>query len=535
MADAPPSDLLRWPAASLQGLQRQIVREWRSGPIHQFSIAGPRPRGLALRPRDFRPSDPARGTEVLAGAFRYGGQSLDAADPWRQASPSRRFATWLHGFGWAPDLLATGEEGEGAALRLWLDWRRVFGRYNAFAWSGEPLERRVFNLTCATPAIILRASEAEAAALLDSLARQARHLLTDDEDPGREAERACVAALAGAALVGPAGDRMLARSLARLAKAAPQAVLRDGVHASRSPERGLELLFDLLALDDALSQRGAPAPLDVARSIDRLGAAVRFFSLPGARLPAFNGGEAGTPSRAATALALEAAASEPPTSVPYGRFHRLETRSLAILVDAGGSGHGCPQTGAIEVVADGRWRLIVGSAASSKTAPGESPRGPHGGSCLTLGESWPAPSDVEVERREGDGAVWLDLAFGGWSRELGLTCLRRLYLDDKAGELRGEDAMTPSGAARRGTSSFEIRFRLAPGVAAQIAADGHSALIRPGGGPGWRLRSDVELRLEPGVIFEAGAPQASEVLILAGIVSLAKGARIRWKLSRDSS
>ena len=49
--------------------------------------------------------------------------------------------------------LIVGENNSGKsaivdALRLTLDWRRVFGRWNTFSWSGRRLDRRVFNLAC---------------------------------------------------------------------------------------------------------------------------------------------------------------------------------------------------------------------------------------------------------------------------------------------------------------------------------------------------------------------------------------------------
>src|SRR5579871_4274340 len=179
MADAPqaPPDLIRWPLDALAGIGRQVGREWRAGPVHRLTIAGPRPKGLLVRPRDLRPPDLARGAQVMAGTFGFGGETLTVGpggDPWRTPTPSRRFAAALHGFGWAPDLIATGEAGEREALRLWLEWRRVFGAFNAFAWSGEALERRVFNLLCAAPALLPLASEAEGSGLVAELARQAR-------------------------------------------------------------------------------------------------------------------------------------------------------------------------------------------------------------------------------------------------------------------------------------------------------------------------------------------------------------------------
>ena len=50
----------------------------------------------------------------------------------------------------------------------------------------------------------------------------------------------------------------------------------------------------------------------------------------------------------------------------------------------------------------------------------------------------------------------------------------------------------------------------------------------------WRLRRDAgAIRVEPGAVFEDGEPRAAPVLILAGAVYPADGARIRWKLSKD--
>jgi uncharacterized heparinase superfamily protein len=523
---------------------------------------GLRTNGLTIRPRDFRPADPARGERILAGEFQFGGETIEVGvggDPWGQPAPSRRFALALYGFDWLRDLLAVGEPGLREALRLWLEWRRAFDRGGAFGGSGLPLERRVFNLACAAPALAPLVSDAEGAAFVDSLASQVRRLAAERGDTARAAERSVVAALVGASLSGKAAAAMLAASLKRLAGLIPQAVLRDGVHASRAPERGLELLFDLLALDDALSQRGAPSPLEVSRGIDRLSAAARFFALGDGRLATFHGGEGSTAARVAAALALDAGAGEAAKSTPYGGYHRLEGSGLQVLADAGPtpepawSGEACAQLGALAVVVDGR-RLILGSEwSAAANADAAARRGPEGGSCLQLGDAWPGgalrprrlgggpverleggPSEVKAERRQDGAAVWLDIAHGGW-QALGFGATRRLYLDTDAGDLRGEDSLTPVGRPRRAGCELTIRFHLAPDVAASLAVDGRSALLRPAGGAGWRLRSDAEaMRLAHDLAFEAGAPRAAQVLMLTGLASPAEGARVRWRLSRDA-
>jgi uncharacterized heparinase superfamily protein len=559
-APQPLPAAVRVPFAALAAVGRQMQAEWRAGALHRLAISHPRPTGLAVRPRDPRPADAARGERLLAGRFTLAGETLDVGpgDPWGSGAPSRRFASALHGFVWTPDLMATGEAGARETLRLWLEWRRLFGRFNAFAWTGLALERRVFHLAIAAPALLPLASEAEGAALLDGLARQARHLLTEPGDPGRAAERAAVAALAGAVLAGAAGDGLLARALPQLDRLLAVAVLPEGVHASRSPERVLELLFDLTCLDDALSQRGAPAPAEAARAIDRLATATRFFALADGRLPAFQGGEPVSRERVATALAVDAAASPPAKSAPYGGYHRLEGRGLQVMVDTGAApagafaGDACAQLCALTVLCDGR-RLVEGSAWSAKADVGGALRGPAGGSCLTIGEAWPGavlrhgllagglesrleggPAEVKVEWHETADAAWLDLAHDGW-RGAGLAATRRLFLDMAAGELRGEDLITCLGRPLGERLGYVVRFHLSPGVAASIAADGKSALLRPAGGAGWRLRSDsAGVRLDPSAAFEDGEARATQVLSLVGLVLAPDGARVRWKLSRDA-
>ena len=85
---------------------------------------------------------------------------------------------------------------------------------------------------------------------------------------------------------------------------------RDGGHASRSPEAGLELLLDLLTLDDALAQLSEPAPEAVRDAIARLTVGLNVLTLPDGRLVAMQGGGPSTAARVAAApVAVSAGAS----------------------------------------------------------------------------------------------------------------------------------------------------------------------------------------------------------------------------------
>jgi uncharacterized heparinase superfamily protein len=549
-------------AAVAVAARRRFGQEWAGTPPHRWILARGRPEGLAAIPRDLRPANLSAGRQILAGAFVLGGETMAPGvrgDPWNRASPSRRFAVALHRFCWMRDLLVAGPEGASEGLRLTLEWSRVFGRWNAFAWNSEVLERRVFNLACAARALCARASDAEAARITHDLCRQARALLQVDDGPARAAERAAVAAIAGAALSGRAGERLLARGLARLRRALPATVTPDGGHASRSPQAALELLFDLTTLDDALSQRGLSAPEELLRAIDRLSGAVRFFTLQDGRLAAFQGGEELERAYIAAARAQDDF-GERATPVARNGYHRLEARSLQIFADAappaagGWSVAACAQPLAIEVLV-GQRRLIVGGGwspdahapqamrlvdAASTASIGDAACGAplRGFSAKVLGPQLiGAVRRVDAKRHEASGALWLELAHDGWAERFGLRHERRLYLDVENDELRGEDRFAPvagkGGAGGRKFVPFVVRFHLHPDVQAQIARDKKSVLLKlDGDDRGWWLRNDaVEVVLQPSVHYRLGQPRRSQQVVLRGQVRISEGARVRWKLS----
>ncbi len=545
---------------------RQVGAEWRHSWTHRALLNWPRPDGLGAAPRDLRPADPENGRRIIAGALVFAGETLapgPRGDPWDRASPSRRFAMALHRMGWLRDLTALGDAGCAEGLRLVLDWRRQFGRWNAFSWSPEVLEHRVFNLACAARAITLRASEAETDQIACDLARQARYLLSIDEGPVRASERAVAAAVAASALGGQAGEGLLRRALRRLQRTLPATVQPDGGHESRSPQSALELFFDLATLDDALVQLGLPAPDEVMRAIDRLAAAVRFFTLADGRLAAFQGGEELTAAYVAAARAQDEFGDRA-TPVKRNGYQRLEAGSLQVLVDAGSPAEGpwsvtaCAQPLAIEVLAASR-RLIVGAGwspeghgaaalrlvdAASAASVGDAPCGQpiRGFPARVLGPRLrDAGGEVEVTRHEAPGALWLELGHEGWGGKFGLRHDRRLFIDSEADELRGEDRLTPMNTPSRNEGRrfvpFTVRFHLHPEVSALIAQDKTSVLLKAEGEEtAWWLRSDApDVTLEASTHYQSGQPRRTQQIVLRVQARLDAGARLRWKLSAAQS
>jgi uncharacterized heparinase superfamily protein len=569
---AGPSGATRLPGQTLAlaltaGVGRRLHREWIASALRRALVGGGgRIEGFSVHPKDMRPTDPEAGARLLSGSFVLAGAALQSGpkgDPWDRPSPHRRFAVALHRFTWMPDLLATGAAGRGEGLRLYLEWRRLFGRWNAFAWAPEVLERRVFNLACAAKWICGQASDAETALIARDLVRQGRYLLDSIDGPERAAERAACAALAGCAVSGEAGVRLRVRALARLAKALPRTVLPDGGHASRSPQAALELLFDLQTLDEALAQRGLASPEEVTRAIDRLTGLIWFLTLSDGGLPAFQGGE--ELSRHYVAAARAAEDETAPRQLPAMRngYHRLDGKTLQVIVDAAPPPTGpfslnaCAQPLAVEILAGGR-RLITNCGWSPDAAGPQALRLIDAASTATLGDQpcgeilsglsaallGPrldhAFARIGVDRREAAEGVWLEVSHDAWSARYRMVHRRRIYVDPITDELRGEDRFDP---LPRATASNEkvrrfvpiaVCFHVHPGVRASLALDKKSVLLRAEGQDvGWWLRNDAaEVSVEASVHFHNGLPRRSQRVVLRGQARTDVAARIRWKLAR---
>ena len=552
-----------WPAVAGRVLTRQMWIELYGLPGYAMTLGLSRATAFAATPRDFRPADINLGKAVLGGRFPLAGSNLEAeapADPWNRPSPSKAFAVDLHAFAWLPGLMLHGERGAREALRLTLAWTDTFSRWSPFAWEPQILARRVFNLACAAKKMGAVASEADRLRLADTLGRQARQLLRPPGGLAGKAERLVAAAVAGCVLAGPAGAGLRRAALGRLPGALRVTVAGDGGHASRAPEAGMELLLDLLTLDDALSQLSEPAPEAMGGSIIRLTTALRLQVLPDGRLAGFQGGGPSSPARVAAARAHDEHAEATAGAVgTVGGLARIRSPLLTIMTDAGSPGRGawseaaCAQPLALEIVC-GKDRIVTGCGWTPRAADRQGLRLTPGHSTLTLGEqSFAEPLGgwkgellgarlygrqyhVTSERRDGDGAVWLEVEHDAWAQPFGLMHQRRLYLDQRLDELRAEERLHPAAGPRDVVrviaAPYAVRFHLEPGVQASLARDRRSILLRGHSGRGWWFRTDgPDVAIEPSVHVDEGLTRRSLQVVVRGSARTDAETKIRWKLS----
>ena len=550
-----------WPALAGRLLSRQLWIELYGLPGYGQTLKGRIAQGFAATPRDFRPEDPAPGKSVLGGRFILAGSSLDAPapdDPFNRPSPSRAFAIDLHAFAWLPSLMSQGERGAREALRLTLAWAGLFSRWSPFAWAPDILARRTYHLACAARRMGQVATEAERLRLADILGRQARQLLRPPGDASTRAEQLTAAAVAGCALMGPPGASLRRRALGRLDKALERTVGADGGHASRGPEAGLELLLDLLTLDDGLGQLSEPTPAAVSAAIARLTAALRVQTLPDDRLIAMQGGGPSNPARVAAARAHdETDPSEAAGQV--GGIVRVRSPLLTVVADTAAPARGvwsvaaCAHPLALEILC-GKDRLVTGCGWTPRAADRQGLRLTPDHSTLTLGETstgeplggWRGgllgprliarPLRVASERRDGEGAVWLEVEHDGWVSDFGLLHQRRLYLDQRLDELRAEERLHPAPGqkevVRAIAAPYAVRFQLEPGVQASLARDRRSILLRGHSGRGWWFRTDgPDVAIEPSVHVDEGLTRRSLQIVVRGSARTDSETKIRWKLS----
>ena len=517
--------------------------------VYHLSLLGRVPSAFALRLDEPWPGQPAHGAALLAGEFRFAGETVSATTPPWAAATRPPWLARLHGFAWLADLVATGRAAAMEAARHWTaDWLDRCDAWDSVAWRADVTGNRLFAWIEHADALAGRREDAALRArLLASIARQARHLarVATREIPGVRR----LAALRGlvAALAALDGERRLERVLTRLEREIAAQILPDGGHVERSPAAQLAALRYLIDARAALRARQTEVPAALQSAIDRAAPMLRFFRHGDGTLGLFNGANEGEGGFVDLVLARAEAKGRPPVSAPYAGFQRLQAGRTLVIADTGvppvpgldGDAH----AGTLSFeMSHGRERLIVNCG------------GYHGGnaqwrgvarataahSTLVVADTNSSeirsdgglgrrPTHVPCERAEDGGSQWLAASHDGYHSAFGLTHARQLFLAGDGDDLRGEDRLTG-----RAGQSFAIRFHLHPQVQASLTQDGATALLRLPSGAGWRLRAQgAVMSLAESVYLGGGDLRKSQQVLLDGHVGSA-GATVKWALRREA-
>ena len=523
---------------------------------------GRSPLRLVAVPRDHVLGDRARGDALLSGRLVLGSDAVALAEIDFAAVGTRGpLAYEVQSFSWLRDLAASASRERGARLAEAIAgrWLIAHGTRVDEAWAPELWGTRILFWTAYAPYILSSRDAGYRSALLNTLARGARHLDTaaDKAAPGLPRITAW-AGLVVAALTLQGGLSRLSRGESGLMRALSAAQYEDGGLMSRSPLEQM-LLVDRLALVRSAyfaAKQTLPDALESAAAAAL--AALHGVTMGDNALSSWQGGNPGDPARLAALVEGCGLRARPLRAARGWGYQRLSALGTIIILDAAPpppprmATMGCASTLALEM-SDGAQRLIVNCG-----GPGPVPtdlaaeliqalRTTAAHSTLVLddnnstailegGSLGKGVTDVVIDRSEDTDCSRLEASHDGYVKGFGLVHQRRISLGNDGKEVRGEDRLQPKGRRKiREAAPYAIRFHLAPGVEATVTADGMGAILRSPAAPPWNFRCrGAMLIVEESLTIDGhGRPVSTLQLVVVGEIS-GIGGEIAWQLRRSS-
>lgn len=519
------------------------------------------PLRLSAVPRDHVVGSRAAGDALLAGRYQLGNEAVPLADLDFAALGARGpLAEGLQGFAWLRDLAAAAGREKGARLAeaLVARWLVAHGTRADEAWAPELWGERILFWTAYAPYVLSSRDGGYRSALLNTLARGARHLdATADKAPPGLPRITAWAGVVAAALLIQGGLPRVARSEAGLMRALAAAQFEDGGLMSRSPEEQV-LLVDRLGLLRAAyfaAKQTLPDALESAAAAAL--AALHGVTMGDGGLSSWQSGNPGDPARLAALIEGCGMRARPLRQARGWGYQRLSALGTILVLDAAPPPPAKMVTGSASTLAfelsDGAQRLVVncgGPGILPQALPPElvqALRTTAAHSTLALadtnstailddGSLGRGVSDVGIERFEDNDSSRLQAAHDGYVRSFGLVHQRTVVLGNDGKEVRGNDQLLPKGRKKiREAAPFAIRFHLAPGIEATATADGMGAILRPPGAPPWNFRCrGAMLSIEESLhVSGAGEVRPSLQLAVVGEVS-ALGGSTAWQFRRSS-
>lgn len=537
---------------------------WRT-PLHGLRLSGRYPLKLLAVPNDPLAGNAEAGRALAEGTMMRRRERIALADVdfGTNGGAGPALTAHIERFAWLRDLAAGVSRAEGAPIaeglmRRWLE--RHGAQVTDPAWSPDRLGWRLMHWAAHAPLILSSTDLVYRSAVLNAMARGARHL-------DRGADRASVglpriAAWSGVVAAGlliPGGEPRQAFGETGLARALAGGMSDDGGIVTRAPGEQVDLVELLAMLVQVYDVRRVEVPDVVRTSRDNAVAALLGIAMGDGALSSWQGSGPIERVRVEAVIAASAVRTRPLRHARDWGYQRMVGGSgphaTVVVADMAPpppsriAKGGCASTLAFEL-SDGAQRLIVncGGTGGAGTLPvdlAKALRTTAAHSTLTLGDSnstaihadgtlGAGVGSVEIDREELEGGSRIDATHDGYAKRFGLVHKRTLALSSSGRELRGEDALLPALRRRKGRdAAFAIRFHLAPGVQVTPTADGQAALMRIEDGALWQFRCrGGRLNLEESLWLDAdGRPRATQQFVIEGEAP-AGGTSVSWLLKK---
>jgi len=521
------------------------------------------PLKLAAVPRDHVHGDRARGEALLAGRFTAGSETLPLKDlDFGQVGAGNALARRLQSFSWLRDLAAAAasrERGARLAEAVVGRWLLAHGTKVDEAWAPQLWGERILFWAAYAPYILSSSDSGYRSALLNTIARGARHLDANaDRAPAGLDRVTAWCGVVAAGLLVQGGVSRVARGEAGLARALASAQFDDGGLISRSPFEQVLLVDRLGLLRACYLAAKSTIPDGIEAAAQASLAALHGIAMGDGALSSWQGCGPGEATAMAALIDGCGMRARPLRNARGWGYQRMSALGTIVVLDAAPppqqkmAQRGSASTLAFEL-SDGPQRLVVncgGTGPLPTDLPGELVEGlrttaahstliledTNSTNILADGSLGKGVEDVTIDRSEDNDASRLEASHDGYVRAYGLVHKRSLMLGNDGKELRGADQLQPKGRKRiREGLPYAVRFHLAPGVEVTATAGGMGAILRSKGAPAWNFRCrGANLTPEESLWIDGrGRPQRTMQLVIIGEVS-ALGGEIGWTFRRAS-
>ena len=542
--------------------ERAIVSKLARGSLLSRLRRSKQPLKLVAVPRDHVHGERSRGDALLRGQFTVGSETLTLKDlDFGLVGSKGALAEELQGFSWLRDLGAAASREKGAKLAEAVvgRWLLAHGTKVDDAWAPALWGERILFWTAYAPYILSSSDSGYRSALLNTLARGARHLDANADKAAAGLDRVTAwCGVVAAGLLVQGGVPRVARGEAGLARALASAQFDDGGLISRSTYEQVMLVdrFGLLRACYLAAKQTIPDGIEAAAQASL--AALHGIMMGDGALSSWQGFGPGEPARLAALIDGCGLRARPLRQARGWGYQRMSALGTILVLDAAPppsqkmTDRGSASTLAFEL-SDGGQRLIVncgGPGPLPTDLPDELVQGlrttaahstlvlsdTNSTNILADGSLGKGVEDVTIDRSEDNDASRLEASHDGYVRAFGLVHKRSLMLGNDGKELRGADQLIARGRKKiREAAAYAVRFHLAPGVEATITADGMGAILRSKGAPPWNFRCrGGNLATEESLWIDGrGQPHSTTQLVIVGEVS-ALGGDIGWTFRRAS-
>lgn len=547
---------------SAKAVERDVVRKLARGSLLSRLKNARQPLKLVAVPRDHVQGDRKHGDTLLAGRLVLGSHAADlTADDLFMGGLDPALGDYLEGFSWLRDLAAAAGREKGAPIAEAMvgRWLIAHGARPDDAWAPHLWGERLLFWSAYAPYLLSSSDSGYRSALLNTMARGARHLASHaDKAPAGLKRVTAWCGVVASGLVIQGGVPRLARGEAGLARALTSAQYDDGGLISRSPCQQA-LLVDRLGLLRAFyaaAKQTMPDGIETASAAAL--AALHGITMGDGAMSSWQGSNPGVAVRLTALIEGCGLRARPLRQARGWGYQRMSALGTIVVLDAAPpppqkmTADASASTLAFEL-SDGGQRLVVNcggpgnlstdlsaeliqglrTTAAFSTLVLDDTNSTNINADGTLGRG---VDDVTIERSEDNDASRLEAGHDGYVRSFGMIHKRSLMLGNDGKELRGLDQLTAKGRKKiRDSAHYAVRFHLAPGIEAIATADGMGAILRSKGAPPWNFRCrGGQLTIEESLWIDGhGRPRQTSQLAVIGEVS-ALGGEIGWQFRRTN-